>query len=459
MNLFSDNHAAVCRNTMAIGVIAIFLIGAEARADLSEKMQEVFEESYNSTSSSYYETARRGVIGGGSIVSRARVMNEDLVTFAPPSAEAGCSGIDLFSGSIGFINKDRFVKLLRAIAANAKGYAFQIALSAMCEKCSQYMETLQRKVQQLNQYFGNSCQLAQGIVNDSLSAFGAKGLTDASLKSVASGAADLFDSWTSDGGVSPYERASEADSTAPNDKNSLTGNILYLALRDSGAASWFGESEKSFLEELMSVSGTIIVSRSGSDVSVSLLPGGLVDVRALVFGGEAGVYSCISKDCSSVSVSSKNYRGLAQRIYEMLCGADGASGIIGKFAKNEGPLSSSEKFFLERIGGGAAGMIRNLSVANQESARLFASRLSPFIALSLAKVLMKDLMRAAEVAAGSSGNAYAPMLAKSIERAAFGLEEEHAWHAARYGNESDIAAYYESLMRSAGAADYGADVR
>ncbi|WP_220186522.1 conjugal transfer protein TraH [Oligella urethralis] len=107
-----------------------------------------------------------------------------------------------------FVNADQFVQLLRSVAANAKGYAFQLALSAMCEKCSQHMETLQKKIQQLNEYFGNSCQMAQGVVNDTLAAFGKKGQTEASMLSSLKGAGDVFTSWSESNGKNPYENAS-----------------------------------------------------------------------------------------------------------------------------------------------------------------------------------------------------------------------------------------------------------
>ena len=94
---------------------------------------------------------------------------ERLASLVPPSFEAGCGGIDFFAGSFSFINADQFVALMKATAANAAGYAFQVAMSAMCETCMAAIETLQKKVQELNQYFGNSCQLAQSLSEKELS--------------------------------------------------------------------------------------------------------------------------------------------------------------------------------------------------------------------------------------------------------------------------------------------------
>ncbi len=132
-----------------------------SQASLQLEMNQLFGSMTNTTAPGVFESQRRGVISGGSVVVRNRIMIENLVSMVPPSFQAGCGGIDMFAGSLSFVNADQFVRLLRSVAANAKGYAFQLALSAMCEKCSQHMETLQKKIQQLNEYFGNSCQMAQ----------------------------------------------------------------------------------------------------------------------------------------------------------------------------------------------------------------------------------------------------------------------------------------------------------
>ena len=71
---------------------------------------------------------RRGMITGGSLVARNGIANTNLVSFVPPSFSAGCGGIDLFAGSFSFINFNQFVQLLRNVAGNASGYAFQLAI-------------------------------------------------------------------------------------------------------------------------------------------------------------------------------------------------------------------------------------------------------------------------------------------------------------------------------------------
>ena len=156
-------------------------------ASVDAELNNMFVDMSNFTAPGVWNSQRRGVISGGGFVARNRIANINLMSIVPPSFEAGCGGINVYGGSFSFINKEQFVGLMRNIASNAMGYAFQLALNSMCESCMQTIETLARKVQQMNQNMGNSCQMAQGIVNDTLSGMSVKGKTDASLLATLKG--------------------------------------------------------------------------------------------------------------------------------------------------------------------------------------------------------------------------------------------------------------------------------
>ena len=101
---------------------------------LQNKMDAVFNDMSNVSRPGVFETQRRGVLSGGSAYVRSPIMNTELVNLQAPSFKAGCGGIDFFGGSFSFINADQFVQLLRSVASNAKGYAFQIALDIACSE-------------------------------------------------------------------------------------------------------------------------------------------------------------------------------------------------------------------------------------------------------------------------------------------------------------------------------------
>ncbi|MGI9503082.1 MAG: conjugal transfer protein TraH, partial [Geminicoccaceae bacterium] len=238
-----------------------------ARADLQGEMNQFFDNLNNVTTPAVVSTSRRGVIAGGSVQVRNRIVDTNLVTLSPPSFQAGCGGVDLFGGSFSYVSGDQIVPLLKAVASNAVGYAFQIGLSAICETCMGAIETMQKKVQALNQHFGNSCQLAQGVINDGLDAAGYKRHSDASLINAISGAReDIFDAQNSDA-------LGDAQESAPDEvAEKITGNIVWRALVQQNAESRFAFGDLSLLEVMMNVTGTIIVAPPADDGEGSTTP-------------------------------------------------------------------------------------------------------------------------------------------------------------------------------------------
>lgn len=162
---------------LALGV-AIACASQVANANIQSQMDKMFEGMSNSTDAGAYETATRGVITGGSMRLRNKIVNAPVVAFRPPSFQAGCGGIDMFAGSFSFINAQQFVQSLRSIASNAvgvaSGYAFKLALQAMGPTVANVIKDLQEAMQHLNGLMSNSCQLATGLVTDTFMAFGAK---------------------------------------------------------------------------------------------------------------------------------------------------------------------------------------------------------------------------------------------------------------------------------------------
>jgi len=148
------------RRILVAWLLLFVLVPATRAADppgmgIGNQMTHMFDTMLNHTAPTAHLGQRRGVLTGGSVNARNRIMNESLWHFVPPSFDAGCGGIDLFAGSFSFISAEQFQNLLRAIAANATGYAFEVALGAMCKECLETMETLQKKIQALNQGFAN----------------------------------------------------------------------------------------------------------------------------------------------------------------------------------------------------------------------------------------------------------------------------------------------------------------
>ena len=136
-------------------------------ADVSNKMQSMFNNigAYGSIDGPRYIAAQsRHVFAGGGINFRVPRDTYQLISATGPSLSAGCGGIDLYSGSFSFINKDQFVQMLNNIAANSVGLAFKTALCSTSANLCQAIEDLQRTIQQLNRFNIDSCESAKKLV-------------------------------------------------------------------------------------------------------------------------------------------------------------------------------------------------------------------------------------------------------------------------------------------------------
>lgn len=373
---------------------------------------------------------------------RAPVRSANVATFTPPVAKAGCSGIDLYGGSFSYINKEEFVAFMRSIAANAQGYAFQIALSSMCEKCSQHMELLQKKVQELNQYFGNSCQLAQGLVNDSLSAFNRKGLNDASLIGQFEGIGDLFELNAVKNPQEVYDKASAA---SPEATKKLSGNIVWQALLNNPVF----KNDLELAQELMSITGSIIID--GQDSRLQVLPHGLIGLRQLVEGGEALVYRCNTTGeggCLEVQTQAKTIKGLGQRIYEMFCGDGARVGVIDRFANNSGALTDQELSIINAMPSGLMAKIRTLSAKNSAAAKSFVASVSSYLGYFAAEGLIDQYLRESEALIAASGHSHTELMLAKLKEVNANFNTQRLLLADLYGSETDINLSYEQLLKN-----------
>ena len=226
-----------CQRSTNLGLLlCLVYFTSPVYADLQQEMDGMFGTMTNVTAPTAHMGQRRGVITGGSLVARTGITNTNLVSFVPPSFSAGCGGIDLFAGSFSFINFNQFVQLLRNVAGNASGYAFQLAVGAMCPWCASVMTDLQKKVQELNQLFSNSCRLAQGTVNDTVKAFDLQSKTNLSNASFTQGISDVFSSWTNTSTLG--DPVQQVKQNAPNEMiQKIQGNLVWRALINQNAGA------------------------------------------------------------------------------------------------------------------------------------------------------------------------------------------------------------------------------
>ena len=430
----------------------------KSHADLQRELDSFFGEMSNTTYPGVFETQRRGVISGGRYTTKSRIFNENLVSFAPPSWKGGCGGIDMFNGSFSFISSTQITQLLRQVAANAKGYAFQLALDNVCPDCSKHIEAFQKKIQALNQHLGNSCQLAQGIVNDATSAFELKGKTDASIAATRTGLVkDVFSSREeTQTGRSPEEELGEAELLT----RELIGNIVWQQLKKQGTKNWFTQGDDALLETMMSLTGTIIRKPPMDDPNT---PGDSRDkektlplitkpaktgiLKAMLEGGKTTVYQCDTKDnCYNPSEQQITLKGLGKQVENMLLGTGTSPGIIAKFASNQGKLNTRERAFMANLPAGAGSIVRNLAVLSEDASQIFTLTASNAIALTMVYTTAEELFRATLLVINQSKSPHKPMAIRLISDSQDRIRGDYKELRAQYGDISELITHYNSLL-------------
>ena len=149
------------RVLMAVGV----LWAAPVQADVLSEMNRFWQgAAVNTTGPTAFEGQASGHWTLGNLYLRSPVRAEPIATVNLPSFRAGCGGIDAFAGAFSFIDSDQLVAFARAIAQNAAGFAFELALETISPVISETMSKLRALAQWANNRNVNSCETAQALV-------------------------------------------------------------------------------------------------------------------------------------------------------------------------------------------------------------------------------------------------------------------------------------------------------
>ena len=114
---------------------------------------------------STYNTQRRGYITGGNFSVRYQMNRDHLVSISPPSFKKGCGGIDLFGGSVNYLNADLLIDKFEQIMGGALAtYAYDLALNVLCEPCAKELKSLEALVDRINQLQLDDCKASKALV-------------------------------------------------------------------------------------------------------------------------------------------------------------------------------------------------------------------------------------------------------------------------------------------------------
>ncbi len=156
----------IFRKTIAALAAASLMI-TPVSANVGDSMDRFMDDmggAANVTGPTAFEGQSAGYYSLGNVWTRFPQKTTNIANLQLPSAKAGCGGIDIFAGSFSFINASEIVAMLKAVANNAVGFAFSLAIDTVCPECSKIMQEFSQKAQLMNNLNINSCEMAQGLV-------------------------------------------------------------------------------------------------------------------------------------------------------------------------------------------------------------------------------------------------------------------------------------------------------
>ena len=298
-----------CAAGLAGAVVPLVLPITPAAADVGGAMDKFVAEAggaANVTGPSAFQGQSAGYYSLGNVWTRFPQKTTNLANLQLPSARAGCGGIDLFAGSFSFINSSEIVAMLKAVANNAVGFAFKLAIDTVCPECSKVMDEFAQKAQLMNNLNISSCEAAQALVG---SVWPKGDLADKAICEAIGNSDGIFSDYAAakHGCGSKGERSSTINGADPAKWDAVNSavprNYTWHVLKGSKFFNAGGSFDRDLAEYVMTMVGTIIyVPPTDSDAgrfqpltgdTTSTLVTALLDGTS---GGEVQVYHCDSEE-------------------------------------------------------------------------------------------------------------------------------------------------------------------
>ena len=155
----------VRKGAMCAALALALTAATPAAADVLSEMNRFWQGvAVNTTGPTAFQGQASGHWTLGNLYLRSPVRSEQVATVNLPSFRAGCGGIDAFAGAFSFINSDQLIAFARAVAQNAAGFAFELALETISPVIAETMSKLRALAQWVNSQNLNSCETAQALV-------------------------------------------------------------------------------------------------------------------------------------------------------------------------------------------------------------------------------------------------------------------------------------------------------
>jgi conjugative transfer pilus assembly protein TraH len=320
------------------------LAAVQAHANVGSELNDFFNDmggAGNAYGPTAFEGQAAGYYTGGGVWTRFKNKQVNPVNIQLPSVKAGCGGIDIFGGSFSFINTDQIVAMLKGVASNALGFAFQLAIKSISPQISQTIEEMSAKIQKMNETNISSCEAAQGLV---AGLWGESQGRDSEVCKAIANSQGFATDWAkarqdcNAGGERTEIMEKNDDEAIPSKSYNYTWHMLNKS---------YPSFSREFKEYLMSLVGTIIYQRADTDAgqgTVRYVGQGNRDlIQALLVGtSDTNVLRCDeTEDCLNPTPSGTVSISQAQALQPRV------AALIGSMAEK---VRSNDALTAEEVG-------------------------------------------------------------------------------------------------------------
>jgi len=285
------------------GSVALLTLFASfsSYASIEQDLKQFFNKvgmSSNINSPGSYQDQAAGYYTGGSLVARNAVRNAQFATVQMPGFRAGCGGIDAWTGGFSHISAQELVNMMRNIGSSAASYAFLLSVETASPQIYNIMNELNAIATKVNHLSVNSCEAAATMLG------GVWPKSDQSSKHLCQamgvdlgGLSDWAAARQECGAKGQRDNVLRRGESEPSYKDMLVGefNLSWKALQ----MNQFLSSDQHLSELFMTLVGSILSIKEGSNYKIRILPGhadrdDVLD--GLLNGGRTSIYSCDSQD-------------------------------------------------------------------------------------------------------------------------------------------------------------------
>ena len=264
------------------------------RADLQEELGRFFDaldSSANVSASDIYQGQKAGYVTGGGATIKNRSMQLNPSTINLPKFDAGCGGIDIYTGGFSFINSEQLIDTLKSIGSSSIGYAFMLSLETISPQVANNIKQLQTWANAVNATNINSCEVAAQLVG---SVWPADSMASQHIcQSVGTHYGGFTDHVAGRHQCNnPEKRKASSDKILDQNPDLLTEsyNVAWEAIKKQGRIVQDGDMAR-FLMTLM---GTLVVTGDKVELYPAKASEGAF-IKTLLEGGTLELYSCEDK--------------------------------------------------------------------------------------------------------------------------------------------------------------------